>query len=190
MAVQTITYDDKQFLNQNSDIADVNKCNDIDLNEIKRVVNNNANNIGDLSNLETADVTNIVNSINSLTSKILWTNPNPTSRTFAAQTITLSSDDYDVLEVFYNSPVMNTIYTDTLLSTKFIKGYSGVLNFAGNGSSGGTQYNMNFYRQVNRNSDTSFSITSCVYYWGSSSASNDAFLMPQYIIGYKTGLFN
>ena len=42
MAVQTITYDDKQFLNQNSDIADVNKCNDTDMNEIKAVVNNNA----------------------------------------------------------------------------------------------------------------------------------------------------
>ena len=45
MAVQTINYDDKQFLNQNSDIADVNKCNDTDLNEIKSVVNNNANEI-------------------------------------------------------------------------------------------------------------------------------------------------
>lgn len=42
MAVQTITYDDKQYLNQNSNIADVNKCNDTDLNEIKSVVNNNA----------------------------------------------------------------------------------------------------------------------------------------------------
>lgn len=43
MAVQTITYDDKSFLNQNQDIADVNKCNDTDMNMIKSVVNNNAN---------------------------------------------------------------------------------------------------------------------------------------------------
>lgn len=42
MAVQTITYDDKSFLNQNQNIADVNKCNDTDMNEIKTVVNNNA----------------------------------------------------------------------------------------------------------------------------------------------------
>jgi len=42
MAVQTIGFDDKQFLNQNSDIADVNKVNDTDINEIKSVVNNNA----------------------------------------------------------------------------------------------------------------------------------------------------
>lgn len=42
MAVQNITYDDKSYLNQNSDIADVNKINDSDMNEIKSVVNNNA----------------------------------------------------------------------------------------------------------------------------------------------------
>lgn len=43
MAVQNITFDDKSFLNQNSGIADVNKVNDTDMNEIKSVVNNNAN---------------------------------------------------------------------------------------------------------------------------------------------------
>lgn len=42
MAVQTITYDDKQYLNQNSDIADINKVKDTDMNMIKSVVNNNA----------------------------------------------------------------------------------------------------------------------------------------------------
>ena len=43
MAVQTITYDNKSFLNQNQDIADVNKVNDTDMNMIKSVTNNNAN---------------------------------------------------------------------------------------------------------------------------------------------------
>jgi hypothetical protein len=42
LAVQTITYDDKTYINQNADIPDINKCNDTDLNEIKAVVNNNA----------------------------------------------------------------------------------------------------------------------------------------------------
>lgn len=42
MAVQTITYQNKVALNTNQDIADVNKCNASDLNEIKDVVNNNA----------------------------------------------------------------------------------------------------------------------------------------------------
>lgn len=43
MAVQTITYEDKQYLNQNADIPATNKVQDIDMNEIKSVVNNNAN---------------------------------------------------------------------------------------------------------------------------------------------------
>ena len=42
MAVQTITYDDKQYLNQNADIPATNKVQDTDMNEIKAVVNNNA----------------------------------------------------------------------------------------------------------------------------------------------------
>lgn len=37
-----ITYQDKVFLNKNEDIADQNKVNDTDLNEIKNVVNENA----------------------------------------------------------------------------------------------------------------------------------------------------
>lgn len=50
MAVQTIGFDDKQFLNQNSDIADVNKVNDTDINEIKSVVNNNAQELTNIQN--------------------------------------------------------------------------------------------------------------------------------------------
>lgn len=42
MAVQTITYGDKSFLNQNADIPATNKVQDTDMNEIKSVVNNNA----------------------------------------------------------------------------------------------------------------------------------------------------
>lgn len=42
MAVQTITYANKTALNENPDVAAVNKCQAADLNEIKSVVNNNA----------------------------------------------------------------------------------------------------------------------------------------------------
>lgn len=35
-----ITYEDKEFLNKNENIADKNKVNDTDLNQIKKVVNN------------------------------------------------------------------------------------------------------------------------------------------------------
>ena len=43
MAIQTISYNDKSYLNQNADIPNVNKVTDNDMNEIKSVVNNNAN---------------------------------------------------------------------------------------------------------------------------------------------------
>lgn len=50
MAVQTISYDDKSYLNQNSSIAAVNKVNDTDMNEIKSVVNNNASEVTTIEN--------------------------------------------------------------------------------------------------------------------------------------------
>lgn len=66
-----ITYEDKVALNVNSDIADINKVNDSDMNEIKNVVNtnddnttNNSNAIGNLSSLNTADKNNLVSAIN------------------------------------------------------------------------------------------------------------------------------
>lgn len=43
MAIQTIGYANKVTLNDNTDVADVNKVKADDMNEIKSVVNNNAN---------------------------------------------------------------------------------------------------------------------------------------------------
>lgn len=66
-----ITYENKVALNVNSDIADVNKCNATDLNEIKEVVNTNDDNttknsnaIGNLSSLNTTNKNNLVSAIN------------------------------------------------------------------------------------------------------------------------------
>lgn len=59
-----ITYTDKVALNINQDVADVNKCNATDLNEIKQVVNENDDNVGLLSNLNTTDKSSMVNAIN------------------------------------------------------------------------------------------------------------------------------
>ena len=50
MAVQTITYGDKSYLNQNADIPATNKVQDTDMNEIKTVVNNNANEVENIQN--------------------------------------------------------------------------------------------------------------------------------------------
>lgn len=78
-----ITYENKVALNVNSDIADVNKCNATDLNEIKNVVNENDDNtitntnniaknaakIGTLSNLNTTNKNNLVSAINEANNK-------------------------------------------------------------------------------------------------------------------------
>ena len=59
-----ITYTNKVALNVNPDVADVNKCNATDMNEIKQVVNENDDNVGDITQLNTTDKTSIVNAIN------------------------------------------------------------------------------------------------------------------------------
>jgi hypothetical protein len=64
-----ITYTDKVALNINQDIADVNKCNASDLNEIKEVVNTNDDNMGLLSNLNTTNKSSMVNAINEVNNK-------------------------------------------------------------------------------------------------------------------------
>lgn len=61
-----ITYEDKVALNENADIADVNKVTAGDMNEIKQVVNEQSTNIGDLSNLTTPNKDNLVGAINSI----------------------------------------------------------------------------------------------------------------------------
>lgn len=57
MAIQTITYDDKVALNENSSVAEINKVTDNNMNEIKSVVNNNATetstNTTNITNLQT-----------------------------------------------------------------------------------------------------------------------------------------
>ena len=111
------------------------------------------------------------NYINGLNGKILWTNPNPTS-SFASQTITLSSDDYDMLEIIYMT--FNT--NNQVSSVKILKGYNTrVITSLSNGTV--------YTRDYTYNSDTSYTI-------GNTTSGNDSNLYPIYIIGYKTGLFS
>ena len=59
-----ITYTNKVTLNENPNVADVNKVKADDLNEIKNVVNANDDNVGDLADLKTTDVSSVVNAVN------------------------------------------------------------------------------------------------------------------------------
>lgn len=62
--MQLISYTNKSALNVNSNVADVNKCNAADLNEIKTVVNANASESGNASDLQTTDKDSLVDAIN------------------------------------------------------------------------------------------------------------------------------
>lgn len=170
MAVSTITYSNKVALNENQSVADINKVKADDMNEIKTVVNNNATE----TSKNTTDIANI-------TGTILWTNPNPTSA-FASQTITLSSDDYDMLEIF----------TSNAGSFKILKGQNTTL-FLANGY--GADHMTTAFRNFNYSSDTSYSISNEQHYVIATGGSitysnNNSDIIPLYIIGYKTGLFS
>lgn len=117
--------------------------------------------------------------------KILWTNPNPTDF-FNSQTITLNSSDYDVLEIFYTDYQSTNRY----MSQRAIKGKNIILNSL-------FIFNSNMYmgaRVLNYTDATHLAVEKCwkVLDAGSIISPTEAnnWIIPQYIIGYKTGLFN
>lgn len=118
--------------------------------------------------------------------KLLWTNPNPNVQ-FSAQSITLSSDDYDVLEIYYYDWVDTSGYKD-LLCQKTIKGHSTKLQVQL--SHNGNSYAGN--RRIRYIDDTTLQVDDD-YRIIDNSAFNNAkanyWNVPVYIVGYKTGLF-
>lgn len=175
MALTQITYDNKETLNAQPSIANKNKVTSNDMNEIKTVVN------GACTQVDT-NTTNIGN----LTGTILWTNPNPTS-SFGNETITLSSDDYDVLEIYY----YDYIGTKRVMSERLYKGQNNNLMAL-------FMFNGTFYmgaRAVEYTSDTQYLFGNArkIIDQGtvvSGVPTANEWIVPQYIIGYKTGLFN
>lgn len=118
--------------------------------------------------------------------KLLWTNPNPNEQ-FSSQSITLSSDDYDVLEIYYYDWVDAGSYKD-LLCQKTIKGHSTKLQVQ-------LSHNSNSYagnRRIRYINDTTLQVDDC-YRIIDNSAFNNAkanyWNVPLYVVGYKTGLF-
>ena len=172
-----ITYEDKEFLNKNENIADKNKVNDTDLNEIKNTVNENDDNVGDLSDLNTTNKNNLVSAINELNSKKLkklWENSNTTS-TFSPQTITLLSDNYDYLMWFYFDDVGNN-YS---MSRNSLKGSGTVFNHSFAGSV------TNISRTIVRTSNTQFFIQQCQSVTPSGTTTTNDRLIPAVVYGGK-----
>lgn len=113
-------------------------------------------------------------SINNITGTILWENPNPTAD-FSSQEITLTSSDYDILEIFFCSNTQSP--NKTFEFRKTIKNYNITLSVIVN--------NVNTYRVVTFLSDNRLSVGNGY----SGTDMQDRRCVPLYIIGYKTGLF-
>lgn len=64
----------------------------------------------------------IDNNTNSLKPTLLWTNPNPNSQ-FSSSQITLSSGDYDFLEIYYYDWTSEPVAWKDLMCQKTLKGY-------------------------------------------------------------------
>lgn len=121
--------------------------------------------------------------INGLKGEILWENQSPTA-TFLPQSITLSSDDYDMLEIFY----YDWITGKNFQSVKAPKGEKCTMITL-------IQNNGNAYaglRGYVATSDTELQFGNAIALIQGSSFNvgnaND-WCVPIYIVGYKTGLF-
>ena len=116
-------------------------------------------------------------------SKILWTNPTPTSN-FVSQTITLDSSNYDEYEVIAKI----STGSDTCVSSgKIPKNILAQVMFFGL-STTGTKYNLRA-RPINTKTDTSITFGDNINVFGSTSEISNGQMIPLYVIGYKTGLF-
>lgn len=115
--------------------------------------------------------------ISNITGQILWTNLNPTS-SFSTQTIALSSNDYDMYEVMY--------YSSSTLATQMT---TGRIKKGENLYLTQTYYDTQVrvrQREVNYSSDLSLNVQEAK----NNGNVQNTDLIPAYIIGYKTGLFN
>ena len=110
---------------------------------------------------------------------LLWTNSSPTS-TFASQTITLSSSDYDILEIFFKK----TAGENNLISTKTLKSYNADLGYI--------DECVLFSRKMQYVSDTKYKFLSGSYLTPAMTqiTTDNTRSVPIYIVGYKTNLFS
>ena len=103
---------------------------------------------------------------------MLWGNPKPDSA-FTAQTITLSSDDYDYLKIYYR--IGNTRKTCDYVEA--LKGYGAELIMSTFSSSAAIN-GMRYLKYVN---DTTFDVADYV----SHGTVNQQYLIPVKIVGCK-----
>ena len=186
MAIVQINYDTKSDINTTATPSQ-NKVSANDMNEIKSVVNTNATSMGDLANLNTTDKTSVVNAINEVITNsdpvTLWTNPSPNNN-FAATQVTLSSEDYNYLEIYYYDWGVDSVSWKDLKCARVLKGYNTVLETL-------ISYNSKAYigtRRVRYKNATTLQIDDCYALINEntfSSITNNVWCLPIKILGYK-----
>ena len=183
MAINTITYANKSDINANSSVSTSNKIQATDMNEIKTVVNSNATLMGDVSTLTGS--TDIVDYLLDKTySQLLWTNPNM-SNAFSGQDVTLSSSSYDELEIIYYNWNSQKYFS----STKAKKGDNLSLQcMIRNGTYGyiGVR-NVTYVNDTKLTFSDSYTLVDGNQF---STATNNQWNVPIYIIGHTTGLWS
>lgn len=113
-------------------------------------------------------------------SKILWTNPNPTSE-FAAQSVSIDDNNYDTFEIVFM--VLNN-NSKVVLSQIIYKGFgTDLISIVANSTAGGMRSRrVNYSKGVLNFSDAYLST-------GAANTVNNGVVVPLHIIGHNTGLF-
>ena len=134
-----INFNDKQFLYQNADVPAENKVNDVDMNEIKQVVNENDDKVGELNDLNTTDKSSMVSSINWLVPTVLFNNENGVQQGNLSESVSL----YAKIKMYYKTGD-NQFGSEEIYSNGLSSVYTSVFK----GSAAGT--NTIFYAKVGR----------------------------------------
>jgi hypothetical protein len=126
------------------------------------------------------------NKLSGLGGKILWTNSSPTS-SFTSQNITLTSTNYDMVEVVYALLNQNNYaYRKSTGRIPYEQGkkiQAEIIDY--DGYIGLVVYK----RLITMTSKTEFAITDSDKLWTTGGGTDNARCIPLYVIGYKTGLF-
>lgn len=119
---------------------------------------------------------------------LLWKNPNMTGGIGAA-TLTLSSSDWDMLEIFFVDWT-GSANNRQVISTKVMKGGNAKLQCIFTANSGkiyGGERVVTYVNQTTINISTGYTMIDKSAFKSSATATDD-WMVPIYIIGYKTGI--
>lgn len=118
--------------------------------------------------------------------KLLWTNTSSSSN-FSAKTITLNSSDYDMYEIIFKISATGDDSNRIMSGNKVLKGY-GTRLFVPYASEMGS---LIYSRAVEYSSDTALQFYDCQYAHGTTARiTSNEYIIPLYVIGYKTNLFS